>query len=104
MVYEWKQSSDERASDGADVSEIQAFSDCVRRFLIHPSPDPISVEVGWTLNDYQINVATSDGQAEYKRVMDTTSALGLRRRFFTLRRTAIFQTSPTTPTTGTGSM
>jgi hypothetical protein len=77
MVYEWKQSSDERASDGADVSEIQAFSDCVRRFLIHPSPDPISVEVGWTLNDYQINVATSDGQAEYKRVMDTTSALGL---------------------------
>lgn len=77
MVYEWKLSSDDRAKDGADVSEIQAFSDCVRRFLIHPSPNPISVEVGWTLNDYQINVATADGQAEYKRVIDTASALAL---------------------------
>ena len=47
-----------RLQNGADVSEIQAFSDCVRQFLIHPSPNPISVEVGWTLNDYQINVAT----------------------------------------------
>jgi hypothetical protein len=78
MVYEWKLSAGDRPSDGADVSEIQAFSDCVRRFLIHPSPNPISVEVGWTLNDYQINVATPEGQAEYKRVMDTTSSLGLR--------------------------
>ena len=31
--------------------------------------------MGWTLNDYQINVATPGGQAEYKRVMDTTSTL-----------------------------
>ena len=78
MVYEWKLSGDDGADDGADVSEIQAFSDCVRQFLIHPSTNPISVEVGWTLNDYQINVATPGGQAEYKRVMDTTSTLGLR--------------------------
>ncbi|MGA8233740.1 MAG: hypothetical protein WB795_19855, partial [Candidatus Acidiferrales bacterium] len=79
MVYEWKLSAGGGgAEDGAEVSEIQAFSDCVRQFLIHPSPNPISVEVGWTLNDYQINVATPGGQAEYKRVMDTTSTLGLR--------------------------
>ena len=79
MVYEWKPPAGEGgAEDGAEVSEIQAFSDCVRQFLIHPSPNPISVEVGWTLNDYQINVATPGGQAEYKRVMDTTSTLGLR--------------------------
>jgi len=78
MVYEWKLSTGDRPSDGADVSEVQAFSDCVRRFLIHPSPSPISVEVGWTLNDYQINVATPGGQADYKRVMDSTSQLGLR--------------------------
>jgi hypothetical protein len=79
MIYEWKLSAgDGAAENGADVSEIQAFSDCVRQFLIHPSPNPISVEVGWTLNDYQINVATPGGRAEYKRVMDTTSTLGLR--------------------------
>lgn len=77
MVYEWKLSTGDRAQDGADVAEIQAFSDCVRQFLLHPSTKPITVEVGWTLNDYQIDVATPEGGAEYKRVMDTASALGL---------------------------
>jgi len=78
MVYEWKPSTGAKVEDGADASEIQAFSDCVRRFLLHPSPDPVSVEVGWTVNDYQIDVATLEGQSEYKRVMDATSTLGLR--------------------------
>jgi hypothetical protein len=78
MVYEWKLATGVKVEDGADTSEIQAFSDCMRRFLLHPSPEPISVEVGWTLNDYQIDVATLEGQSEYKRVMDATSTLGLR--------------------------
>ncbi len=77
MVYEWKLSNKAGAQDGAEVSEIQAFTDCVRQFLLHPPSTPISVEVGWTVNDYQIDVATPEGQAEYKRVMDSTSALGL---------------------------
>ena len=78
MIYEWKLTSGDKSPVGADVSEIQAYSDSVRQFLLHPSPEPISVEVGWTFNDYQIDVATPEGQAEYKRVMDTTSELGLR--------------------------
>jgi hypothetical protein len=76
MVYEWKSPHD-LVPDGADQNEIQAFTDCVRNFLLHPSPNPVSVEVGWTLNDYQIDVATPDGRAEYKRVMDTASDLGI---------------------------
>jgi hypothetical protein len=77
MVYEWKLATGAKVGDGADVAEVQAFSDCVRRLLLHPSPTPISVEVGWTVNDYQIDVATPEGQSEYERVMDAASTLGL---------------------------
>jgi len=76
MAFEWKTVND-LPLDGADQNEISAFTECVRSFLIHPAPKPISVEVGWTLNDYQIDVATPEGRAEYKRVMDTTSDLGI---------------------------
>ncbi len=42
------------------------------------APAPISVEVGWTLNDYQIDVGTPEGVAEYRRIIDTASELGIR--------------------------
>ena len=50
---------------------------CVAAFLLHPSPKPIRVEVGWTLNDYQIDVATPEGRAEYKKIIDLSSELGM---------------------------
>jgi hypothetical protein len=80
MIYEWKVPSKEQSgkeTDGADGAEVQAFTDAVRSFLLHPSSNPISVEVGWTLNDYQIDVSTAEGRAEYKRVIDTASSLGI---------------------------
>jgi len=77
MVLEWRPASAQAADDGMDDAEIEAFTNCVRAFLITPSPSPISVEVGWTLNDYQIDVGTEEGKAEYKRIIDTTSALGI---------------------------
>ncbi|MGB7844931.1 MAG: hypothetical protein WBL63_04895 [Candidatus Acidiferrum sp.] len=77
MVHEWKDAANADGREGADENEIQAFADCVRAFLLHPSPSPVSVEVGWTLNDYQIDVATVEGRAEYKRVMDISSDLGI---------------------------
>jgi hypothetical protein len=76
MTYEWKAQA-VPSHDGADENEIIAFTECVRNFLLQPSAKPISVEVGWTLNDYQIDVGTSEGRAEYKRVMDTASDLGI---------------------------
>jgi hypothetical protein len=77
MVTEWHPAPTQIAADGMDDAEIDAFTACVRAFLINPSPSPISVEVGWTLNDYQIDVGTAEGKAEYKRIIDTTSALGI---------------------------
>jgi hypothetical protein len=77
MVYEWKVPPAAVSADGADEAEIRAFRDCVAAFLIHPPGKPISVEVGWTLNDYQIDVSKPEGRTEYKRIIDTTSDLGV---------------------------
>jgi hypothetical protein len=77
MVYEWKAPEKASVNNGADTGEIEAYTECVRQFVLNPSPNPISVEVGWTLNDYQIDVATAEGRSEYKRVMDTASDLGI---------------------------
>ena len=78
MFLEWHPAPGQPAADGMDDAEIEAFTGCVRAFLINPPAAPISVEVGWTLNDYQIDVGTEEGKAEYKRIIDTASALGIR--------------------------
>ena len=77
MVMEWHLPPAQAPDDGMDEAEIAAFTDCVHAFLIDPAASPISVEVGWTLNDYQIDVGTDEGKAEYKRIIDTASALGV---------------------------
>ncbi len=89
MTLEWKPVSPPAKHDGADRAEISAFTDCVRAFLVNPAPNPISVEVGWTLNDYQIDVATPEGRAEYKRVMDTTASLGIRNLLYAPTNSAL---------------
>ena len=77
MIREWHLASSAVPDDGMDKAEVDAFTQCVRAFLISPAPDPISVLVGWTLNDYQIDVGTAEGRTEYKRIMDTASDLGI---------------------------
>ena len=77
MVLEWHPGPAQLPDDGMDEAEVNAFTRCVQAFLIDPSPDPTSVEIGWTLNDYQIDVGTEQGRSEYKRIIDTVSDLGI---------------------------
>jgi hypothetical protein len=77
MALEWHLPPNQTPDDGMDEAEIAAFTGCVRAFLIDPPAASISVEVGWTLNDYQIDVGTEEGKTEYKRIIDTASALGI---------------------------
>ncbi len=75
MLAEWKIGPPDGAP-GMDEAEIEAFTGMVRAFML-PHPDrPVNVFVPWCLNDYQIDIATPDGRAEYKRVLDTAAALG----------------------------
>jgi hypothetical protein len=78
MVTEWHLPPAQIQADGMDRAEIDAFTSCVRAYLQHPAQQPTSVEVGWTLNDYQIDAGTEEGRAEYKRVIDTTADLGIK--------------------------
>ena len=78
LVREWDQTSEVPSADGADTGEIAAYAAAVRAFIISPPARPITVEVAWTLNDYQIDIATPEGLAEYKRLIDSTSELGIK--------------------------
>lgn len=77
MTTEWELPAESKNPSGFDQAEIDAFTDCVRAFLMKPPVQPARVEVGWTLNDYQIDVATAEGREQYKRVIDSTADLGL---------------------------
>ncbi|MBV9851257.1 MAG: hypothetical protein JO250_16425 [Armatimonadetes bacterium] len=59
-----------------DTAEWQALTDCVRAFLLSPPQKSARIHVGWCENDYQIDVATPPGQAEYRRIIDQAAALG----------------------------
>jgi hypothetical protein len=78
MVPEWKFVPDgARASDATlDMAEVDALVECVRAFLLVRPRKSIRVHVGWCENDYQIDVATPEGRAEYKRIIDQAMALG----------------------------
>ncbi|MBX5478717.1 MAG: hypothetical protein IRZ19_06525 [Pyrinomonas methylaliphatogenes] len=82
MVPEWRLPPPESGVDGYDVAEVEAFTACVRAFLIDPPKRPSRVLVGWTLNDYQIDIATPQGREEYKRVIDTAADLGITHLLF----------------------
>ncbi len=64
------------AAPGMDRAEIDAFTRMVRAFLLVKAGKPIDVFVGWTANDYQIDVGTPEGRAEYKRVLDRAADIG----------------------------
>lgn len=79
MIPEWKWAPAGAQPGGEieDEAEIEAFEDCVRAFRLPAPARSTKIEIGWTLNDYQMDIATRDGREEYKRVIDRAAALGL---------------------------
>jgi hypothetical protein len=75
MLPEWELGKPE-AGTGMDEAEIAAFTEMVRAFLIHPPAKPVDVFVGWTANDYQIDVGTPEGREEYRRLLDVAARVG----------------------------
>jgi hypothetical protein len=75
----------ESAEKMIDSGEVDAFVDCVREFLLYRPEKSARIHVPWCENDYQINVATEDGVAQFKRIVDTASALGIEHMLYTVR-------------------
>lgn len=64
------------AESGMDEAEIDAFTGLVRAFLLSTPDSPVNVFVGWTANDYQVDVGTPDGREEYRRILDRAADVG----------------------------
>ncbi len=74
MIPEWRAAGD--TASGLDEAEIATFTSIVRSLFIYEPKNPLNVFVGWCVNDYQIDVGTPAGRAEYKRVFDQAAATG----------------------------
>ena len=81
LTSEWQYLPDpETAGMGGemiDMAEVSAFAGAVRAFLVETPRKTISIHVGWTENDYQIDCGTEAGRTEYKRIIDRASQLGI---------------------------
>jgi hypothetical protein len=72
-----------RESPTIDVAESNALVDCVRSFLLYYPGRSVRVHIPWCENDYQIDVGTPEGVAEYKRIMDRAAELGATHLLYT---------------------
>ncbi|HEX6558450.1 MAG TPA: hypothetical protein VF021_03290, partial [Longimicrobiales bacterium] len=75
MIPEWQLAGAD-SPRGLDEAEVATFTGLVRAFLLAPTARPHNVFVGWCANDYQIDVATPQGRAEYTRLIDRAAQLG----------------------------
>ncbi len=74
MTPEWQPLS--HGAPGLDEAEVSAFTHMVRSSFIYEPAAPLNVFVGWCVNDYQIDVGTPAGRAEYVRLFDRATSVG----------------------------
>ncbi|HSL23946.1 MAG TPA: hypothetical protein VK886_20600 [Vicinamibacterales bacterium] len=88
MIPEW-QMSGEPAPPGMDAAEVAAFTAAVHALMPYRPERPLNLFVGWCVNDYQIDIATEAGRAEYKRVIDRAAELGAEHVLFAPTNSAL---------------
>ncbi|HEV2328902.1 MAG TPA: hypothetical protein VGY56_08965 [Verrucomicrobiae bacterium] len=78
QIPEWQYIPDGVPSGGPtiDAAELDALSGCVRSFLLWQPTNSTRIHVGWTENDYQIDASTTNGVAEYQRIIEQAAAVG----------------------------
>ena len=86
-IGEWKYVQDpDHAFDGQptlDQAEFDAMTNCVSAFTLFRPTKALRFHVPWCENDYQIDAATPEGRAEYKRIIDQCAAVGITDTLFT---------------------
>ena len=88
MIPEWK-AGPEPALTGMDEAEVEAYTNCVRAFVLDRHPRPVNLLVGWCVNDYQIDISTPEGRDEYKRVIDRAVEMGANHVLFAPANSAV---------------
>ena len=72
-----------------DQAEFDAVTRCVEAFSLFRPQKSLRVHVPWCENDYQIDVATPEGRAEWKRILDQCAAIGCDNTLFTPANSAV---------------
>lgn len=85
QLPEWRHVVDGALPTGPrlDDAEIDALVGCARAFLGWRPQRSTRVHIGWCENDYQIDVGTAAGRAEYERILDQAAAVGCGHVLFT---------------------
>ncbi|HEX7019918.1 MAG TPA: hypothetical protein VF159_07915, partial [Gemmatimonadaceae bacterium] len=81
MLAEWRMGPPD-STPGLYRPEISALTSAVRNLMGYRPAEPLNIFVGWCVNDYQIDIGTQAGRAEYKRVIDRAAELGARHVLF----------------------
>jgi hypothetical protein len=74
-----------------DVAEQQAMVGCLREYLVVPqSPNrTVKINVGWTENDFQLDIANEGNRTIYKRIIDRAAAFGITHLLFAPRNSDV---------------
>lgn len=92
-LAEWKYVPDPgRAFEGKprlDRADFEAMTQCVSAFALFRPTESLRVHVPWCENDYQVDVATETGRAEWKRILDQCAAVGVQHSLFTPANSAV---------------
>ncbi|HXH06117.1 MAG TPA: hypothetical protein VNI83_05945 [Vicinamibacterales bacterium] len=93
MIPEWAlpdaAPTGDDAGDGMDEAEVAAFTDAVRASLLYRPAKPVDIVIGWCSNDYQIDIATPEGRAEYRRLIDRAAEVGAEHLLFAPSHTGL---------------
>jgi hypothetical protein len=95
MLPEW-QLGPAATKEGLDDAEVFTFTEMVRAFLLYRPANPLNLMVGWCANDYQIDIATPEGRAEYKRILDVAADVGAEHVLFAPANSAVAKRSEST--------
>jgi len=73
-----------------DEAEHAAMQRCVRAAIAAPQrASSVKINVGWCENDFQIDISTAAGRAEYKRIIDRAASLGIESILFAPRNSDV---------------
>lgn len=88
---EWDYVPDGTRDNGPriDDAEVDALVGCARSFLLYHPQQTSRVHIGWCENDYQIDISTESGRAEYQRILDQAAAVGCKHVLFTPANNAL---------------
>ena len=77
LVPEWEWTGGALPTGKQDSAEVEAFTKCVKTFILPHPAHSINMNGAWCENDYQIDVATKEGRDEYKRIIDRCKEMGI---------------------------